>query len=588
MCGIIGYIGKKKSLPIILEGLKFLEYRGYDSAGIAFVKNSNVEMLKAVGKIKNLEELVDYNTETYVGIGHTRWATHGIPSVNNSHPHRVAKFTVVHNGIIENYTEIKDKLIKEGLEFKSETDTEVIPALLEYNYRSEKDILKCLNQTIKEFEGSFALGIICEDDLEHLYVARRGSSLIVANNKDESFIASDISAILKYTNEYFILEDDEIAKISENEIEVFNKDLDKMNKTTNVFEGTAEDAMLNGYEHYMLKEIHEEPKVFLDTLNYYVENNNFKNTMPELKNYQHIHIVACGSAYYVGCIGKNLIEEYANIPVDVEVASEYRYKKVFYDENTLVIVISQSGETADTLAALRKAKEENIDTLAIVNAVGSSIAREANYTLYVKAGPEIAVATTKAFLAQVTLIALLTVKLSGKNELLKYFDNIETEIENAINKDYLEYAKTIFESNNTFFIGRLVDYALCLEGSLKLKEISYINAVAFQAGELKHGTISLISKGTPVISICTDEKIENKTISNIKEVKARDAYVIYITNNDIEDDFYDKKIVLPKLHNLVMPIVAVIPLQLIAYHVAKLRECDIDKPRNLAKSVTVE
>ena len=588
MCGIIGYIGKKKSLPIILEGLKFLEYRGYDSAGIAFVKNSNVEMLKAVGKIKNLEELVDYNAETYIGIGHTRWATHGIPSVNNSHPHRVAKFTVVHNGIIENYKEIKDRLIKEGLEFKSETDTEVIPALLEYNYRSEKDILKCLNQTIKEFEGSFALGIICEDDLEHLYVARRGSSLIVANNKDESFIASDISAILKYTNEYFILEDDEIAKISENEIEVFNKDLDKMNKTTNVFEGTAEDAMLNGYEHYMLKEIHEEPKVFLDTLNYYVENNNFKNTMPELKNYQHIHIVACGSAYYVGCIGKNLIEEYANIPVDVEVASEYRYKKVFYDENTLVIVISQSGETADTLAALRKAKEENIDTLAIVNAVGSSIAREANYTLYVKAGPEIAVATTKAFLAQVTLIALLTVKLSGKNELLKYFDNIETEIENAINKDYLEYAKTIFESNNTFFIGRLVDYALCLEGSLKLKEISYINAVAFQAGELKHGTISLIAKGTPVISICTDEKIENKTISNIKEVKARDAYVIYITNNDIEDDFYDKKIVLPKLHNLVMPIVAVIPLQLIAYYVAKLRECDIDKPRNLAKSVTVE
>lgn len=588
MCGIIGYIGKKKSLPIILDGLKFLEYRGYDSAGIAFVKNNNVEMLKAVGKIKNLEELVDYDTETYVGIGHTRWATHGIPSVNNSHPHKVSKFTVVHNGIIENYKEIKDRLIKEGFEFKSDTDTEVIPALLEYNYRTEKDILKCLNQTIKEFEGSFALGIICEDDLEHLYVARRGSSLILANNKDESFIASDISAILKYTNEYFILEDDEIAKISENEIEVFNRELVKITKSTNIFEGTAEDAMLNGYEYYMLKEIYEEPKVFLDTLNYYVENNNFKNTMPDLKKYQHIHIVACGSAYYVGCIGKNLIEEYANIPVDVEVASEYRYKKVFYDENTLVIVISQSGETADTLAALRKAKEENIDTLAIVNAVGSSIAREANYTLYVKAGPEIAVATTKAFLAQVTLMALLTVKLSGKNELLKHFNNLEKEIELAINKDYLEYAKDIYESNNTFFIGRLIDYALCLEGSLKLKEISYINAVAFQAGELKHGTISLIAKGTPVISICTDEKIESKTISNIKEVKARDAYVIYITNNDTEDDFYDKKIVLPKLHNLVMPIVTVIPLQLIAYHVAKLRECDIDKPRNLAKSVTVE
>lgn len=588
MCGIVGYIGKKKALPIILNGLKFLEYRGYDSAGVAFVQNNSVKMLKAVGKIKSLEDLIDYETDTYIGIGHTRWATHGIPSLANSHPHQINKFTVVHNGIIENYKELKEKLSKKGLKFNSDTDTEVIPALLEYHYQTEKNILKCLNKTIKELDGSFALGIICEDDLEHLYAARKGSSLILARNEAGSFISSDISAILKYTNEYIILEDDEIAEISENNIEVYNKSLKQILKENNIFEGTADDAMLNGYEHYMLKEIHEEPKVFLDTLNYYVENNEFKNTMPDLKKYEHIHIVACGSAYYVGCIGKNLLEEYANIPVTVEVASEYRYKKIFYDKNTLVIVISQSGETADSLAALRKAKEDGIDTLAIVNAVGSSIAREATYTLYVKAGPEIAVATTKAFLAQVTLLSLLTVKMSGNNDLLKYFANLENYIEEVINRDYLEYAKDIYESNSTFFIGRLVDYSLCLEGSLKLKEISYINAVAFQAGELKHGTISLISDGVPVISICTDEKIESKTISNIKEVKARNAYVLYITNNDITDDFYDKKIVLPKLHNLVMPIVTVIPLQLIAYHVAKLRGCDIDKPRNLAKSVTVE
>lgn len=588
MCGIVGYIGKQKALPIILNGLKFLEYRGYDSAGVAFVQNNSVKMLKAVGKIKSLEDLIDYETDTYIGIGHTRWATHGIPSLANSHPHQINKFTVVHNGIIENYKELKEKLSKKGLKFNSDTDTEVIPALLEYHYQTEKNILKCLHKTIKELEGSFALGIICEDDLEHLYAARKGSSLILARNEAGSFISSDISAILKYTNEYIILEDDEIAEISENGIEVYNKSLKQILKENNIFEGTADDAMLNGYEHYMLKEIHEEPKVFLDTLNYYVENNEFKNTMPDLKKYEHIHIVACGSAYYVGCIGKNLLEEYANIPVTVEVASEYRYKKIFYDKNTLVIVISQSGETADSLAALRKAKEDGIDTLAIVNAVGSSIAREATYTLYVKAGPEIAVATTKAFLAQVTLLSLLTVKMSGNNDLLKYFANLENYIEEVINRDYLEYAKDIYESNSTFFIGRLIDYSLCLEGSLKLKEISYINAVAFQAGELKHGTISLISDGVPVISICTDEKIESKTISNIKEVKARNAYVLYITNNDITDDFYDKKIVLPKLHNLVMPIVTVIPLQLIAYHVAKLRGCDIDKPRNLAKSVTVE
>ncbi len=588
MCGIVGYVGKEKALPRILSGLKFLEYRGYDSAGVAYILNEKVNITKRVGRIKELESSVDYNLDTYIGIGHTRWATHGVPSEINSHPHQVGKFTVVHNGIIENYLEIKEKLIKEGVNFISGTDTEVIPALLDYNYKKEKDILKTIKKTLSSLEGSYALGIICSDDLDNIYAARCGSPLIIAKEDNGNFIASDVPAILSYTNKYILLEEGEIAKISKDSIFIYDNELNKIIPKENIFEGTEDAAMLNGYEHYMLKEIHEEEKVYLDTLNYYVENNKFKNTMLEFKDYKHIHIVACGSAYYVGNIGKSLIEEYANIPVDVEVASEYRYKKNFYDKDTLVIIISQSGETADSLAALRKAKEDGIDTLAIVNVFGSSIAREALYTLYVKAGPEIAVATTKAFLAQTTLLTLLAVRLSKKEELLKEFVGLEKSINELLNKDYLEYAKYIYKHNDTFFIGRLVDYALCLEGSLKLKETSYINSVAFQAGELKHGTISLITDGTPVISICTDDLVRSKTISNIKEVKARNAYVIFITNEFIESDFYDKIIVIPKVSKLVSPIISVIPLQLISYEVAKLRGCDIDKPRNLAKSVTVE
>lgn len=588
MCGIVGYIGKEKALPRILSGLKFLEYRGYDSAGIAYVKDNVVNVSKEVGRIKNLEELINLEDDTYIGIGHTRWATHGVPSVVNSHPHRVGKFTVVHNGIIENYASIKEMLQNEGIEFVSETDTEVIPAFLNYNYEQNGDILLSLKKTLDKLEGSYALGIICDDDLDTIYAARSGSPLIIAKEENGNFIASDVPAILTFTNKYLLLDEGDIAKVSVDNIEVFNKDLQGINKEENTFEGSRDAAMLNGYEHYMLKEIHEEDKVFLDTLNYYVENGMFKDTMPTLKKYKNIHIIACGSAYYVGEIGASLIEEYAHIPVTVEVASEYRYKKNFYDKDTLVIIISQSGETADSLAALRKAKEDGVDTLAIVNVVGSSIARESNYTLYVKAGPEIAVATTKAFLAQATLLSLLAVKLSGNIALLKEFNGVEKHIQDILNRDYKEYAKKIYEHENTFFIGRLVDYALCLEGSLKLKETSYINSVAFQAGELKHGTISLITDGTLVIAICTDSNIQSKTISNIKEVKARNAYVIFVTNEEVKDNFYDKLILLPKLHNIVMPILTVIPLQLIAYEVAKLRNCDIDKPRNLAKSVTVE
>lgn len=588
MCGIVGYIGKDKALPRVLSGLKFLEYRGYDSAGVAYVKDNKVNITKEVGRISALEELLNKDEETFTSIGHTRWATHGEPTVINSHPHRSGKFTVVHNGIIENYLELKEFLKSKNYKFVSETDTEVIPALLDYHYKNEKDILKSIKRTIEMLEGSYAVGIICDDDLDNIYASRCGSPLIIANDKNGYFIASDVPAILTFTNRYILLDEEEIAKVSANNLIVFNKNLENLEKKELIFEGTEDAAMLNGYEHYMLKEINEEDKVFLDTFNYYVEDNKFKNTMPEFKNYKKIHIVACGSAYYVGCISKTLIEEYAGIEVTVEIASEYRYKRNFYDKDTLVIVISQSGETADTLAALKKAKQDGIDTLAIVNVVGSSISREADYVLYVKAGPEIAVATTKAFLAQTTLLSLFTLRISNREDLLQHFNGLEKNIKDILNNDYKKYAEYIYKHNDTFFIGRLVDYALCLEGSLKLKETSYINSVAFQAGELKHGTISLITDGTPVFGICTDESIAKKTISNIKEVKARNAYVIFVTNEDIEDDFYDEKIILPKLHNIVMPILTVIPLQIIAYEVAKLKGCDIDKPRNLAKSVTVE
>ena len=586
MCGIVGYIGKEKALPIILNGLKFLEYRGYDSAGVAYYKNGIVEVKKEVGKIANLDKLINYDEDTYLGIGHTRWATHGKPSVLNAHPHVSGKFTVVHNGIIENYLELKEKLLRNGVSFKSETDTEIIAALLDYNYNG--NILETIKKTLDEVRGSYALGIICSDDDRTLYTARLGSPLIIAHNNNGNFIASDIPAILKYTNKYYLLDDGEIATLTKDSISIYDKNLNKIEKEEKIFEGSFESAMLNGYDHYMIKEINEQPKVFVNTLNYYVENNNFKNTMPDFNKYSKIHIVACGSSYHVGLVGKRIIEEYANIPVEVYVASEYRYDKIFYNKDELVILISQSGETADTLAALRKAKNEGVDTLAIVNVVGSSISREADKTLYIKAGPEISVATTKAYSGQLLLLILISIKLSNNLELLKELDGTLDAIKEVLNIDLREAAEYIAKYENAFFIGRLTDYALCMEGALKLKEISYINCSAFAAGELKHGTISLINEGIPVISVCTDKLIEEKTISNIKEVKARDAYVLFITCDNIEGDFYDKKIVIPKVSPLTQSLVTIIPLQILSYEIAKIRGCEIDKPRNLAKSVTVE
>lgn len=587
MCGITGYIGKNNNaIKVVMDGLESLEYRGYDSAGIAYSDNNKINIIKEKGKIINLKNNINFNIKSNLAIGHTRWATHGEPNKVNSHPHQVNKFTIVHNGIIENYIELKEELLKNNYTFKSSTDTEIAVAYIDFIYKKEKDILKTLNYITKIFRGSYAIGVICNDDLNNLYAVRKTSPLIIAQGTNENYIASDVPAILKYTNKYMLLDDYEIAKISSDNIEIYNQKLELVTKDTLEFEGTYESSMKNGYEHFMLKEIHEEPDVFKDTINTYLDED-FKN-IPDFSKYNNIHIVACGSAYHTGLVGKYLIEKYANIPVYVEVASEYRYKHNFYDEKTLVILVSQSGETADTLACLKKVKEDGIDTLGIVNVVGSSVARESKYVMYTKAGCEIAVATTKAYLAQLTVFSVITMYLTNNKELSEEISTIPTLIDNLINKDYKSIAKEIYKNKDIFFIGRGIDYSIAMEGSLKLKEISYINSVAYQAGELKHGTISLIEKDTPVIAISTDATLTEKTISNIKEVKARGAKVIFLTNQDINDDFYDIKIDIPKVNELLQPILTIVPLQLLAYEVAKLNKCDIDKPRNLAKSVTVE
>lgn len=601
MCGIIGYVGHDLCIPKIISGLEALEYRGYDSAGIAYVLNNKVKIIKEKGKIANLKKLLDFNTPTNLGIAHTRWATHGEASKTNAHPHSVNSFTIVHNGIIENYSELKESLIKKGYIFKSETDTEVACAVIAEFYKEKKDILQSLNAATKVFRGSYAFGIICKDDPNTLYALRNTSPLIVATSSSGNFLASDVPAILKYTNKYILLDDFEIAKITTDNITIYDKCLHEVKKEIKTFEGSFEAAAKNGYEHFMLKEINEQDKVFSDTINYYFDGtiNSLEKNFGFLKKFNKIDIVACGSAYHTGLIGKCLIEKYASIPVNVEVASEYRYKKCFYDEDTLVILVSQSGETADTLAALRKAKSDNIKTMAIVNVIGSSIAREADYTIYIKAGCEIAVATTKAYLAQLAIFSLLSIYLGYKkkgikrSELERIFTDLKKVpklIKNTIksSETYFNIADKISQNKQIFFIGRGIDYALSMEGSLKLKEISYINSVAYQAGELKHGTISLIEKNTPVIALATDTELIEKTISNIKEVKARGAYVIYVSNEEPREKFYDELILLPCIHPILESILTIIPLQLLAYKVAKNNKCDIDQPRNLAKSVTVE
>ena len=601
MCGIVGYIGKKtNAIETIISGLEALEYRGYDSAGIAYLTENKVNIIKKQGRIENLKNELDFNINSNLGIGHTRWATHGEPNEVNAHPHKCGKFTIVHNGIIENYAELRNELEQKGYSFKSQTDTEVACATIDSIYKENHDILKTLQQASKVLEGSYAIGLICDDDINTMYAIRLSSPLIVAIKDDDKFIASDVPAILNYTNEYFLLDDGDIVELKQDSLKFYNKNLELVNKEKLLFEGNMEAGKKDGFEHFMLKEINEEPKVIHNTIKCYFDGTqeSLNKNIPDLSKYKDIHIVACGSAYHTGLVAKTLIEEIANIPVMCEIASEYRYKKVFYNKETLVIVISQSGETADTLASLRKAKEDGIDTLAIVNVIGSSIAREADNTLYIKAGCEIAVATTKAYSAQVALLSLIALKLAiihnkitddEFNLISEQITKLPTMIKELINSNqYKEVATKIHMRDDIFYLGRKIDYAMSMEGSLKLKEISYINCVAYAAGELKHGTISLVEENTPVIAVITDDDIKAKTISNLKETKARGAYVILISNFEETDNYFNDNIIIPNIHQLLQPIITIVPLQLLAYEIAKIRNCDIDKPRNLAKSVTVE
>ena len=593
MCGIVGYIGKRNAIDVLLDGLKKLEYRGYDSAGVCLYDSSNIEIIKSVGRIKNLEEKLDFSKVSKYsrGIAHTRWATHGNVTEENAHPHQVGKITLVHNGIIENADILKDELIKKGYVFKSNTDTEVVAALLDYNY--EEDFLKTIDKSMKILKGSYALGIIVEKDTSKIYAVKKDSPLVLGTGEGENFFASDITAINTYTNDFIFLDEGEVAVVTDKDITVY-KDLKKFDKKIDTIVVDLESKSKNGYPHYMLKEINEEPVVLEKTLKPYLDN---LDLIPDISEYEVIHIVACGSAMYAGMVAKYLLEEKANVEVMVDVASEYRYRNINYNRKTLVILISQSGETADTIAAMRFAKEKGQTTLAIVNVKTSTIARESTKALFIEAGEEIAVATTKAYLLQVALLSLLSLKLAYDKKLidditpyLDEFRKVPKLVKETIDKDnnYKSIATEIYEKNNSFFIGRKIDYAYCLEGSLKLKEVSYIHSEAYQAGELKHGTISLIDEGMPVFGILTDEDIIQKTLSNVIETKARGAKAIIITSSsDLGKDF-DLVINVPKLSMFTQGLVVVPTLQLIAYHTASLRGCDIDKPKNLAKSVTVE
>ena len=581
MCGIIGYVGEKRfSIDVIIDGLKHLEYRGYDSAGIAYVKYNNVVIEREVGRISNLENVLKKDT-SHIGIGHTRWATHGKPTKENAHPHKVGNITLVHNGIIDNFMELKSVLMSEGYTFKSDTDTEVAAAYIDFLYKENNDMIKSLSICVNEFLGSYAFGIINELETDVLYALRKDSPLIIGVGENENFIASDVPSILKYTNKYIDIENDEIVKITKDEVTVYDKNCNIINKEISVFEGDANLVEKNGYETYMLKEIHEEAEVIKKTSESSIDF--------DITKYDEIDIVACGSAYHAGLVGKYMIEKLCNIKVNVCIASEYQYDKHFYKGKTLVIAISQSGETADTKKCVNIANDMGVDTLGIVNVKGSSIARICKHVIYTLAGPEIAVATTKAYLAQITTLILLAVKNSKEKINAEDLQKLPYYIETLINKDYTSLANMLYTKDDIYFIGRGIDYALCMEGSLKLKEISYIHSEAYAAGELKHGTISLISEGTPVIVVATSDELYLKTISNAKEVKARGAYVILVTDKEvINEGVYDELISIPKVTEELRPILTIIPLQLISYEVAKLRGNDIDKPKNLAKSVTVE
>ena len=608
MCGIVGYVGKKQAVPILMDGLSKLEYRGYDSAGVAVMQDGEIKIKKSKGRLAVLQEKLDSGEPLsgVMGIGHTRWATHGEPSDTNSHPHlsRSGRFAVVHNGIIENYMKLRQMLINKGFEFISETDTEVIAQLVEYYYNG--NIVETLTKVVERVEGSYALGILCADNPDSFVAVRKESPLIVGLGEGENFIASDVPAILAHTRDVYFLENDEIVLLDAENVKVYNLDGEEIKKESYHVEWDISAAEKGGYEHFMFKEIMEQPRVIRDTVQPRIRDgkivlDDISLTAEYIKGINKIYIVACGSAYHVGVVGKYVIEAMTRIPVEVTVASEFRYMNPIVDDKTLTVVISQSGETADTIAAMREAKRLGSRTFAIVNAVGSAIAREADDVLYTWAGPEISVATTKAYSTQVTAIYLLSLyiaqelnmiddeKLKTKLDALeKLPENIQKILDN---KEQIQYmASQYYNAKNVFFLGRTLDYAVALEGSLKLKEISYIHSEAYAAGELKHGPIALIEQGTVVVALCTVNKLFDKMLSNIKEVKARGAVLIAIAeegHTDIEHEA-DHVIYLPKCDELALPSEAVIPLQLFSYYIASLKGLDIDKPRNLAKSVTVE
>ena len=608
MCGIVGYIGTNQAAPILLDGLSKLEYRGYDSAGIAVYDGEKIEMVKSKGRLKVLSELTHDGATLpgTLGIGHTRWATHGEPSDVNAHPHmnKDETIVVVHNGIIENYLKLKRKLEKRGYEFISDTDTEVIAHLLDYYYQGNP--LQAVTKVMHRMEGSYALGIIFRDHPDELYAVRKDSPLIAGRTKDGCIIASDVPAVLKYTRDVVYMENEEIARMTRDSLEFFNVDEEPVEKELVKIDWDVNAAEKGGYEHFMLKEMYEQPKAITDTFSPRLKDGKIVieelNMSPEeIREVGKIMIVACGSAYHTGVTAKYVFEGLARIPAEVDLASEFRYRDPILDEKTLVVIISQSGETADSLAALREAKRKGARVLGIVNVVGSSIAREADNVMYTWAGPEIAVATTKAYSAQLIALYLLAMKFAydrgeldeaGLGEMIEEMKALPAQVEMALNnrERIQRFANRYLAAKSIFFIGRGVDYAISLEGSLKLKEISYIHSEAYAAGELKHGTISLVEEGTLVAAVLTQKDLYKKMISNIVEVRTRGAFVMAVTNEDDTqvEKAADYVIYIPETNKYFTNSLAIIPLQLFAYYIAVGRGCDVDKPRNLAKSVTVE
>ncbi|EPY2276891.1 glutamine--fructose-6-phosphate transaminase (isomerizing) [Clostridium sporogenes] len=608
MCGIVGYVGFRKASDVIVDGLTKLEYRGYDSAGIAVNDGKEIEFQKYKGRLNVLSEnLKSKPMEGTIGIGHTRWATHGVPSDVNSHPHLNMDETiaVVHNGIIENYMEIKEWLISEGVKFKSETDTEVIAHLVDHYY--EGDLLQAVFKSIKKLRGAYALGVVCKDNPEQLVAVRKDSPLIVGIGENENFIASDVPAILKYTRDVYFLDNGEVVTLEQNKVTIYNEKEEKITKEPFHVMWDVEAASKGGYDHFMIKEINEQPNGIKETLvrrldeNGKIKLDDIKLTKEDLDEINKVYIVACGTAYNAGITGRYAIERFAKIAVETDVASEFRYRNPFIDDKTLIIVVSQSGETADTLAVVREGKEKGARVLAITNVVGSSIAREADDVFYTWAGPEVAVASTKAYTTQLVALYMIALDMGIKrgtiteefyNDIIDELKLIPEKVQKILDQhdEIKEIAKEIKDNEHAFYIGRGLDYNLSLEGSLKIKEISYMHAEAFAAGELKHGTIALIEENTPVVATMTQTDLFEKSISNIKEVKSRGAHVIAITQegNKEAEQVGDRVIYIPRTNDILQSIIAVVPHQLLAYYVAILKDRDVDKPRNLAKSVTVE